>query len=323
HVQMLCCLSRLPQRRRRPLLQVLASSSSYPFRTRPHCLVPKLQGEAFRSRIDHERFANVTMVCGQRWSFRVTAIERRKGVAMRDRTPEPEANIALLIDADNATPAHLDEVLLVLGELGTINIRRAYGNWAKASLKGWGAQTGPHSIVPMQQFDVVKGKSATDMRMTIDAMDLLYRGNVDGFGIMSSDSDFLPLAQRIREDGLQVYGFGTAKTPVSFQQACSRFFDVGALGLEEEEQLEQPVIGKGQRPVDPELLQVLGPSHHAAKRDEEGYTPLAELGQRAKAVSSFAARNYGYTRLSELIRAVPNFEVKAGDDGRLLVKRLR
>ena len=159
---------------------------------------------------------------------------------MRDRMPEQEANIALLIDADNASPDHLDEVLLVLGELGTINIRRAYGNWAKASLKGWGNLTGAHSIIPMQQFDVVKGKSATDMRMTIDAMDLLYRGNVDGFGIMSSDSDFLPLAQRIREDGLQVYGFGTAKTPVSFQQACTRFFDVGALALDDEEELEQP-----------------------------------------------------------------------------------
>jgi hypothetical protein len=154
-------------------------------------------------------------------------------------------------------------------------------------------------------------------------MDLLYRGNVDGFGIMSSDSDFLPLAQRIREDGLQVYGFGTAKTPVSFQQACSRFFDVGALALDQEEELEQPTAGKGQRPVAPELLQVLGAAYKASKRDEEGYTPLAELGQRAKAVSSFAARNYGYTRLSELIKAVPNFDVKSGDDGRLLVKRLR
>jgi len=145
---------------------------------------------------------------------------------------EQELNIALLIDADNASPDHLDEVLLVLGELGTINIRRAYGNWAKAGLKGWGTLTGKHSIIPVQQFDVVKGKSATDMRMVIDAMDLLYRGHVDGFGIMSSDSDFLPLAQRIREDGLQVYGFGTAKTPQSFQQACSRFFDVAALAAD-------------------------------------------------------------------------------------------
>ena len=140
---------------------------------------------------------------------------------------------------------------------------------------------------------------------------------------MSSDSDFLPLAQRIREDGLPVYGFGTAKTPLSFQQACTRFFDVGALGLDEDEQLEQPALTKGQRPVDPELLQVLGSAYKASKRDEEGYTPLSELGQRAKAVSSFAARNYGFTRLSDLIKAVPNFEVKSDDDGALLVKRLR
>src|SRR5215210_1635648 len=242
---------------------------------------------------------------------------------MTNRTVEADANIALLIDADNASPEHLDEVLLVLGELGTINIRRAYGNWQKTSLKNWGTLTGLHSIVPMQQFDVAKGKSATDMRMIIDAMDLLYRGNVDGFGIMSSDSDFLPLAQRIREEGLPVYGFGTQKTPLPFQQACTRFFDVGALSLDDEEQLEQPAHTAGQRPVDAELLQVLGSAYKASKRNEEGYAPLSELGQRAKAVSSFAARNYGFTRLSDLIKAVPNFEVKSGDDGRLLVKRLR
>jgi uncharacterized protein (TIGR00288 family) len=242
---------------------------------------------------------------------------------MRDHNGDIEKNIALLIDADNASPEHLDEVLLVLGELGTINIRRAYGNWEKPSLKGWSALSSSHSIMQMQQRDVVKGKSATDMKMTIDAMDLLYRGNVDHFGIMSSDSDFLPLAQRIREDGSQVYGFGTAKTPASFQQACTRFFDVGALALDDAEELEQPATAKGQRPVDAELLQVLGAAYKASKRDEEGYTPLSELGQRAKAVSSFAARNYGFTRLSELIKAVPNFEVKPGADGALLVKRLR
>jgi uncharacterized protein (TIGR00288 family) len=233
---------------------------------------------------------------------------------------EPELNIALLIDADNASPDHLDEVLLVLGELGTINIRRAYGNWQKVSLKNWGTLTGLHSIVPMQQFDVAKGKSATDMRMTIDAMDLLYRGHVDGFGIMSSDSDFLPLAQRIREDGLPVYGFGTAKTPQSFQQACTRFFDVAALAS------ANSGTGGGEescKPIDKDLLDVLGAAFKASKRDQDGYAALSEIGQRAKAVSSFAVRNYGYTRLSELIQAVPNFEVKTGEDGRLAVKRLR
>ena len=244
---------------------------------------------------------------------------------MTDRNDytETELNIALLIDADNASPEHLDEVLLVLGELGTINIRRAYGNWAKTSLKGWGNLTGLHSIVPMQQFDVVKGKSSTDMRMTIDAMDLLYRGHVDGFGIMSSDSDFLPLAQRIREDGLPVYGFGTAKTPMSFQQACTRFFDVAALAHNKDEALEAPPTAEGQRAVDAELLQVLGAAFKASKRDEEGYASLSEMGQRAKAVSSFAVRNYGFTRLSDLIKAVPNFGTRVGSDGRMMVKRLR
>jgi uncharacterized protein (TIGR00288 family) len=236
--------------------------------------------------------------------------------------PDHELNIALLIDADNASPDHLDEVLLVLGELGTINIRRAYGNWQKPALKNWGTLTGKHSIIPVQQFDVVKGKSATDMRMVIDAMDLLYRGHVDGFGIMSSDSDFLPLAQRIREDGLQVYGFGTAKTPQSFQQACSRFFDVAALAAGDGNGAAGSGTGPS-NPIDQELLDVLGAAFKASKRDEDGYAALSELGQRAKAVSSFAVRNYGYTRLSDLIRAVPNFEVKTGADGRLAVKRLR
>ena len=243
---------------------------------------------------------------------------------MSDRNDfDRERNIALLIDADNASPVHLDEVLLVLGELGTINVRRAYGNWAKTSLKGWGELTGMHSILPIQQFDVVKGKSATDMRMVIEAMDLLFGGRVDGFGIMSSDSDFLPLAMRIKQDGLPVYGFGTTKTPISFQQACSRFYDVAALANEKEEALEAPPAAEGQREVDAELLQVLGAAFKASKRDEEGYASLAELGQRAKAVSSFAVRNYGFTRLSDLIKAVPNFDVRTGPDKRLVVKRLR
>ena len=136
---------------------------------------------------------------------------------------EPTKNIALLIDADNASPDRFDDVLAILAELGTVNIRRAYGNWEKPSLKGWKALTHRYAIEPQQQFDVTKGKSATDMRLLIDAMDLLYRGRVDGFGLMSSDSDFMPLAMRLRQDGLPVYGFGGAKTPESFRQACTRF----------------------------------------------------------------------------------------------------
>jgi len=239
---------------------------------------------------------------------------------MSDHVHPADRNIALLIDGDNASPDHFDEVLLVLGEFGTINVRRVYGNWQKASLKGWGNLSGQQSIVPIQQFDVSKGKSATDMRMIIDAMDLLYRGSIDGFGIMSSDSDFLPLAQRIREDGIPVYGFGTTKTPLPFQQACTRFFDIAALARSG---TEEPLSGEPPRKVETELLKVLGAAYKASKRDDEGYASLAELGQRATAVSSFSARNYGYSKLSDLIRSVPNFEVKMGADGRPMVKRLR
>lgn len=233
-----------------------------------------------------------------------------------------EPNIALLIDGDNASPDHLDEVLLVLGELGNINIRRAYGNWQKPALKTWGQLTNQHSIVPVQQFDVVKGKSATDMRMVIDAMDLLYRGHVDGFGIMSSDSDFLPLAQRIRENGLQVYGFGTEKTPISFQNSCSRFIHLGALVRSEQ---GTPVLEQARKPgeVDPELVRLLGDSWKASKRNPDGFASLAEVGQRAQAVSSFSVRNFGFSRFSDLIRSLPEFEVKEGDGGGLLVRRLR
>src|SRR5918993_1217423 len=154
---------------------------------------------------------------------------------MTDDAAARARNVALLIDADNASPDSLDPVLTALAELGTVNIRRAYGNWQKAALKGWAGMTHRHAIEPQQQFDVTKGKSATDMKMTIDAMDLLYRGHVHGFGIMSSDSDFMPLAMRIRQEGIPVYGFGNSRTPESFKQACTRFIDVGALGVDDTE----------------------------------------------------------------------------------------
>ena len=146
-----------------------------------------------------------------------------------------QRNIALLIDSDNASPSGIDPVLTVLAELGQVNIRRAYGNWRKTSLKGWIDLMHRYGIEPQQQFDMTKGKNATDMKMTIDAMDLLYRGRVHGFGIMSSDSDFMPLAMRIRQDGLPVYGFGGAATdPVlclvtrSYLLLC-RYFGASAL----------------------------------------------------------------------------------------------
>jgi hypothetical protein len=224
-------------------------------------------------------------------------------------------NIALLIDADNASPDALDAVLTVLAELGTVNVRRAYGNWEKPSLKGWREMTHRHAIEPQQQFDVTKGKSATDMKMIIDAMDLLYRGRVHGFGIMSSDSDFMPLAMRIRQDGLPVYGFGTAKTPQSFQQACSRFIDVGGLVAAEKD-------ANGRKAIDQDVVALLVDAYGAAKRDEKGFASLSEVGQLAGNRSSFDVRSFGFKRLSDLIEAVPIFATERRD-GRLFVRRTR
>ncbi len=236
-------------------------------------------------------------------------------------------NIALLIDADNVSPAGIDPVLTVLAELGQVNIRRAYGNWAKDALKKWGDITNRFGIRPHQQFDLTRGKNATDMAMTIDAVDLLYQGKVDGFGIMSSDSDFTPLVTRLRQDGLPVYCFGDAKTPLALMTACTRFIDVDKLIREQLSDEQQERTGAPAAPtdntVDDELIALLGNAWKAANRDETGFARLHEVGQIAGNRSSFDVRNYGFKRLSELIRSLDRFEMKRGDDNQLLVKRLR
>ncbi len=242
---------------------------------------------------------------------------------MPETRPERAGNIALLIDADNASPEGLDAVLTVLAELGTVNIRRAYGNWSKGELKGWAQMIHRHAIEPHQQFDIVKGKNATDMKMTIDAMDLLFGGRVDGFGIMSSDSDFMPLAMRIRQDGVPVYGFGTQRTPEPFREACSRFIDVAALAKADGEDIPQDSAPPSKRPVDEEVVKLLGAAFRASKRDERGYASLSEVGQRAGNRSSFDARSYGFSRLADLIDSIPNFATEKREDGAVYVKRVR
>ncbi len=247
---------------------------------------------------------------------------------------KPYDNIALLIDADNASHNGIDPVLTALAELGTVNIRRAYGNWRKQALKGWVDRLHKYGIDPQQQFDMTKGKNATDMKMTIDAMDLLYGEKVSGFGIMSSDSDFMPLAMRIRQEGLPVYGFGSAKTPDAFKQACSRFIDVDALikagkrsqggGKSEESQsAANDGGGNSNGQVDEDLLKLLVDAYMASSRDEKGFASLSEVGKLAGNRSSFDVRNYGFTKLVDMFDEVPNFEVQRREGGDVWVKRLR
>lgn len=250
----------------------------------------------------------------------------------RDISP----NIALLIDADNASPVGIDPVLTVLAELGTVNIRRAYANWRKPQLKGWADIIHRFGIEPQQQFDITKGKNATDMKMTIDAMDLLFRGRVDGFGIMSSDSDFMPLAQRIRQDGLPVYGFGGEKTPDAFKQACTRFIDVNALikvqGAEKKADnaaaakssaRPDPKPAAGGAAIDEDVIQLLIDAYQASKRDERGFASLSEVGKIAGNRSSFDVRNHGFPRLLDMFEASTQFTTERRENGGLFVKRLR
>jgi hypothetical protein len=159
--------------------------------------------------------------------------------------------------------------------------------------------------------------------MTIDAIDLLYGGKVDGFGIMSSDSDFTPLVTRLRQDGLLVYGFGSAKAPEAFKTACTRYIDVDQLiRTEAAEEQEQPAIVGG--PIDKELIDLLGAAWKAAKRDEDGFASLQEVGQIAGNRSSFDVRNHGFKRLGDLMKAAEgHFRLEKRDNGRLYVKRVR
>jgi hypothetical protein len=195
-----------------------------------------------------------------------------------------------------------------------------------------------HGIEPQQQFDLTKGKNATDMKMTIDAMDLLFRGRIDGFGIMSSDSDFMPLATRIRQDGVPVYGFGTSRTPEGFRQACTRFIDVGALNDTSEPvplplppsitggaPAPKPAVAKAKpkQEIGADVIKLLIDAYGASKRDERGYVSLSAMGTLAGNRSSFDTRNYGYARLPDLIEKIPNFQSETRDGGRVFVKRLR
>jgi len=137
-----------------------------------------------------------------------------------------EARLAVLIDADNARAQHLEDLLVEIAKYGTASVRRAYGDWTSTQLTSWKPELLQHSVQPIQQFSYTTGKNATDSALIIDAMDLLHTGNLDGFCLVSSDSDFTRLAARIREAGLTVYGFGERKTPKPFVAACDTFIYV-------------------------------------------------------------------------------------------------
>lgn len=211
--------------------------------------------------------------------------------------------LAVLIDADNAQASVFHDLVAEVSRYGTATVKRAYGDWTTPNLKGWKDILHTMAIQPVQQFSYTTGKNSTDASLIIDAMDLLHSGALDGFCLVSSDSDFTRLATRIREAGLVVYGFGEKKTPHPFVAACDKFIYTEILrpGTTSSDD-DQPETGR----LRTQLLDAIS----AAMRDD-GWAPLSTVGSMLlKSDPAFDSRSFGYPKLGALVRKQRYIEVK-------------
>lgn len=225
--------------------------------------------------------------------------------------------LAVLIDADNAQPSIVDGLITEVAKYGTANVKRIYGDWTGTHLKGWKEILLQYSIQPVQQFRYTTGKNSTDSALIIDAMDLLYTRQFDGFCIVSSDSDFTRLASRIREAGLVVYGIGEEKTPKAFVSACDKFIFSEVLRAKEGEQQSLKQKTTSELKQDTKLVNLLRTAVEASS-DDSGWAYLAPVGSNiVKQLPEFDPRNYGFDKLGELVKATQLFdlEVRATKDG--------
>lgn len=218
--------------------------------------------------------------------------------------PSPNTDkLAVLIDADNAQASVITDLLREVARYGTATIKRAYGDWTTPNLNSWRETLHSLAIQPIQQFRHTVGKNATDSALIIDAMDLLHGGRVDGFCLVSSDSDFTRLATRIREGGLAVYGFGEKKTPRPFVAACDKFIYTEILRAPV---AEPAVIKAAQERLKPLLIAAI-----AGAAKEDGWAPLSNVGSLVlKSHPSFDPRNYGCEKLGELVGRQAYLKVK-------------
>jgi len=220
--------------------------------------------------------------------------------------------LAVLIDADNAQASVIQELLAEVSRYGTATIKRAYGDWTTTNLKGWKEVLHKMAIQPIQQFSYTSGKNATDSALIIDAMDVLHDDTVDGFCLVSSDSDFTRLATRIREAGLVVYGFGERKTPEPFVAACDKFIYTEILRTESIPEKDSVKVESAPQAVaDVRTLQPLLIAAIDANARDDGWASLGGVGSHiGKIDTAFDARNYGFKKLSELVRSLKYLEVK-------------
>lgn len=209
-----------------------------------------------------------------------------------------DKRFAILIDTDNISSKYISAIMDEMTRHGIVTYRRAYGDWTSTQAKGWKAKLVENSITPMQQFSNTVGKNATDSTLIIDAMDILYTGNVDGFCIVSSDGDFTRLAIRLRESGMLVVGMGEEKTPRSFRTACSQFTVLENLIDEDDE--ESTSISK--EVIESAIINIITENEN---KDKE--TGLGEIGSRLlNKYPDFDVRNYGYSLLSRFLEEIPS-----------------
>ncbi|MBS3972269.1 MAG: NYN domain-containing protein [Erysipelotrichia bacterium] len=223
--------------------------------------------------------------------------------------PSKELRLAVLIDADNVPYANIKGILTEVARYGTPMIKRIYGDWTKPNLSGWKPVLLEHAITPVQQYGYTSGKNATDSAMIIDAMDILYGNTVEGFCIISSDSDFTRLAIRIREAGKRVIGMGESKTPNPFIVACDKFVYIEVIDKDELKKSNNSKI-KFTGEVKEKLIKSLSEAIDDVA-DEEGWAFLGDVGNHLiKNNPDFDSRNYGFMKLTHLVKSLKNgFEI--------------
>jgi uncharacterized LabA/DUF88 family protein len=220
--------------------------------------------------------------------------------------------LAVLIDADNTQATIIEGLLAEVAKYGVASVKRIYGDWTNTNLRSWKDKLLDYAIQPIQQFSYTTGKNATDSAMIIDAMDLLYSEKLDGFCIVSSDSDFTRLASRIRESGRRVYGFGEKKTPRAFVSVCDKFIYTEILRDREDDEDDAKPAAKTRRDFkgDRKLIRLLRETVEDLA-DDSGWAYLGGVGQKITLRSSeFDPRNYGFRKLADLFRALPQFETE-------------
>lgn len=221
------------------------------------------------------------------------------------------SNMAVLIDGDNIPSAHVKEMMEEITKYGNPSIKRIYGDWTRPGLNKWKNLLLENAITPIQQYGYTTGKNATDSAMIIDAMDILYSGKVDGFCLVSSDSDFTRLATRLKEAGMQVIGIGEKKTPNPFIVACDKFIYIEILRKKSEEKLESKDKNEsGIDKITKKEIQLISTTIKDLS-DDDGWSFLGDVGSLLqKKQPNFDSRNYGFEKLTPLIKSIGKFEIE-------------